>query len=252
MSAQTYRFLIQALCVTLLVFSHSVYAEQELNRDALTEQMWTIKQDVVKTRSAADQGEKFTGFCSNCHGINGIGKKPWQPNLAAQDATYLLNQLLDYREGTRRHQIMDDLVSHLSGQDMVNIALYYSTMENTYRPAIKDKDQIRRGKEIYTKNCVQCHMKDGMGKVGLARLAGQHPEYLIQNLRKFRFSQRRDKLMGQTIDNLTMNEVQDAAIYIFGNSRKNEVMGPIVDKLSDVDINDVAYYISSMVLVETE
>ena len=252
MSVQLYRRLIRILCVTLLIFASQVYADQELDRDVLREQMWAIQGDAVKTRSAADQGENFTESCGNCHGINGIGRKPWQPNLAAQDATYLLDQLINFADGTRRHQVMNDLASRFSGQDMVNIALYYSTMENSYRPTITDKEQVKRGKEIYMKNCVQCHMKDGMGKVGLARLAGQHPEYLIQNLRKFRFGERRNKVMGQTIDNLTMNEVEDAANYIFGNRRDSQVMGPIVDRLSDVEINDVANYISSMVLLETE
>lgn len=42
--------------------------------------------------------------CSSCHGLDGHSSSPIIPNLAGQQKEYLINQLNDYRDRTRRNK----------------------------------------------------------------------------------------------------------------------------------------------------
>ncbi len=64
--------------------------------------------------------------CDACHGEDGIGTMPVFPNLAGQKALYLEKQLLAFRDGSRRSEVMGIVVKTLSDVDIRNLAAYYA------------------------------------------------------------------------------------------------------------------------------
>lgn len=76
-----------------------------------------------------EAGRLKSAFCVDCHGVNGISPIPTYPNLAGQKVDYLVKQMRDFRDGTRKDPIMNSLSAALSDADIANIAAYYSNIK---------------------------------------------------------------------------------------------------------------------------
>ncbi|MEN9417035.1 MAG: hypothetical protein RI988_655 [Pseudomonadota bacterium] len=66
--------------------------------------------------------------CAVCHGANGISTLPDAPHLAGQPAIYLAAQLKAYRNGTRKHEVMNVMARPLSDADIDNLAAWYASI----------------------------------------------------------------------------------------------------------------------------
>jgi cytochrome c553 len=66
--------------------------------------------------------------CAPCHGSNGIAKFGSVPNLAGQNAPYLLNQLRAFHTGGRAHKEMRYMSRNLTKKEMEAIAAYFSSL----------------------------------------------------------------------------------------------------------------------------
>lgn len=64
--------------------------------------------------------------CAPCHGANGVAKSGSVPNLAGQNAPYLLNQLRAFHTGTGAHKEMRYMSRNLTEAEMEAIAAYFS------------------------------------------------------------------------------------------------------------------------------
>jgi len=60
--------------------------------------------------------------CSGCHGMDGRGETTEIPNLAAQQAEYLVEAMHAYRDGKRNHAALQDMTYDMSEADIANIA----------------------------------------------------------------------------------------------------------------------------------
>lgn len=77
-------------------------------------------------------GKAKAGMCAGCHGVNGKALIPGYPNLAGQNAQYLVNALKAYKGKSRaggQAAIMQGQASALSDADMQNLAAYYSSLK---------------------------------------------------------------------------------------------------------------------------
>lgn len=74
-------------------------------------------------------GRKVVRMCGACHGANGIAKNPEAANLAGQDAGYLARQLLAFRDGERKNEVMSVLAKTLTDQQIADVAAYYGAIE---------------------------------------------------------------------------------------------------------------------------
>jgi len=84
--------------------------------------------------SAADAGagkKKAAGTCAVCHGLDGLSKNPEAPNLAGNNATYLIKQLNAFKSGERKQEQMSIIVQDLTADDMANVAAWYSSLKVT-------------------------------------------------------------------------------------------------------------------------
>ncbi len=75
--------------------------------------------------------------CQTCHGLDGEAKLPEAPNLAGQNAIYLVKTLKDYRSGARKNDMMSLVAPTLKDQDIDDLAAYYSAIQVTVGPPAK-------------------------------------------------------------------------------------------------------------------
>jgi cytochrome c553 len=75
----------------------------------------------------AGEGQKKSAVCAACHGPDGnTPTGPDFPKLAGQHYDYLVKVLSDYKSGARKNPIMAGQVEKLSGQDIQDLAAYFS------------------------------------------------------------------------------------------------------------------------------
>lgn len=165
--------------------------------------------------SAADiaAGEQKAETCSGCHGPKGKSSNPQWPNLAGQQSNYIINQLNAFKDGTRNNPVMQPMAANLSDEDIANLAAYYSTQKP--ESAGGDSTLIKTG-QAKASMCLGCHGPSAEGNGQFPRLAGQHPEYLVQQLKSFKEGSRKAGPMQAITANLSEEDFQALAAY-FGS-----------------------------------
>lgn len=165
--------------------------------------------------------------CGACHGADGNSTSPTYPNLAGQHPEYLNKQLNDFKSGARRNAIMAPNVTNLSGDDMLNLAAFFSAQQPKSRLA-KDPELVAQGEKLYKGGnagsgvpaCASCHGPAGSGiPVQFPRLAGQHAKYVLSQLKNFRSADRANdggKMMQVIARKLTDAEMKAVAEYVSG------------------------------------
>lgn len=165
--------------------------------------------------------------CAGCHGVDGNSPVTTNPSLAGQGHEYLNKQLADYKSGERKSAVMMGMVASLSSADMNNLSAYFA--EKQAKPGTaKDKNKALLGQKIYRGGiqgsgvpaCAACHGVKGQGiPVQFPRLAGQHADYTLDQLNKFRSSERTNdaaKMMRVISAKMTPQEMEAVAQYIQG------------------------------------
>ncbi|GHB12604.1 c-type cytochrome [Modicisalibacter luteus] len=77
--------------------------------------------------------QKAQEVCASCHGLDGNALVAEYPDLAGQNAPYLVYALKAYKNGLRtggNAGLMRPQAANLSEQDMANLAAYYSSPES--------------------------------------------------------------------------------------------------------------------------
>jgi len=69
---------------------------------------------------------KAAAVCSQCHGIRSPSADAPFPPLAGRDVEYLKTALKQYRDKTRKSDIMNAIAGSLSDDDISNVAMYYA------------------------------------------------------------------------------------------------------------------------------
>lgn len=64
--------------------------------------------------------------CSRCHGPAGYSEQPDKPILTGQVESYLVKSLIAYRDGTRKHSMMNAMLSEISLSEIAALAAYYA------------------------------------------------------------------------------------------------------------------------------
>lgn len=77
---------------------------------------------------------KASQACAVCHGMLGIATAPDAPHLAGQSAVYTKAQLLAYRNGMRRHEVMAVIARQLTDEDIENLATWYAAIRVEAQP----------------------------------------------------------------------------------------------------------------------
>lgn len=174
-----------------------------------------------------EAGQSKSALCATCHGADGNSQIAMNPKLAGQSYKYLLKQLQDYQSGARQDATMTAMVANLSEQDMQDLSAWYASQAVTLGGA--DPELVALGESLYRAGdadlgvaaCSACHGPDGSGNdpAGFPLLTGQHSEYTLTQLQRFRSGERANDpgaMMRSTVERLTDRELQALASYVSG------------------------------------
>jgi cytochrome c553 len=167
-----------------------------------------------------------TRVCSACHGAAGISISPVFPNLAGQQAAYVMLQLDAFRSHQRgdpnAQAYMWGMASQLSDDTIQALANYYAAQKPATIAASKNAALLASGKKIYTEGisaqnvaaCASCHGANAEGAAAFPRLSGQHVDYLVAQLQGFKSGLRANApiMLGVT-QAMTTEEMTAVATY---------------------------------------
>jgi cytochrome c553 len=167
--------------------------------------------------------------CFACHGVDGVATADALaadknvPNLAAQPDLYLQFQLVFYRKGVRKNEVMNAMAEQLSDDDLRNVSAYFASLPAPNAPAPADaapQDTELGGKVAAAIHCTNCHGDHLEGVDNIPRLAGQREDYLYEALRDFKSGAR--------------------------TSTGAAGMAEVVYPLGDLEMNALAHYLSRL------
>jgi cytochrome c553 len=179
--------------------------------------------DKTVEKSAAEKTVQTV--CAACHGADGNSVISLNPKLAGQHPEYLLKQLNNFKAGTRANPVMMPMTANLTVEEMKDLAAYFSAQKTTLAKA-KSNGAGSLGEKIYRGGiaatgvpaCASCHGANGAGiPKQFPRLAGQHADYTLAQMRAFRLGERANAPMMMTIAaKMTDAEMQAVADYTQG------------------------------------
>jgi cytochrome c553 len=193
--------------------------------------------------TASAQNEAIPGFteldsmdarvqgCVTCHGRAGQGTdNGYYPRIAGKPPRYLYNQLVAFRDGTRKYPPMNYLVAYMPDAYLHEIADYFARQRPPFasgEPGSSDAATLARGETLVTNGdsprgippCVACHgvTLTGMNP-GIPGLVGLRATYIAGQLTRWRVGDR--------------------------HAAEPDCMKRIAARLSDSDIAAVAAYLS--------
>lgn len=174
--------------------------------------------------------------CLGCHGPDGRGvAAAGFPRLAGLPSGYLGKQLRDWRNGSRRHLVMEPIAKALNEDEIDAISAYLASLPSEPVGTLR-RQQIAGNATVRLAlygdwsrripGCVQCHGPAGAG-VGehFPALAGQPAAYLVAQLEAWRDGSRHNdpnQLMARVAEAMTDDEVK-ALATLFANPANLEV-----------------------------
>ncbi|EED31151.1 cytoChrome c, class I [gamma proteobacterium NOR5-3] len=168
---------------------------------------------------AMEPAEQLYQSCIYCHGKAGNAGSSFYPRLAGQPAQYLQQQLIAYRDETRKHTIMSSIARILSPAEIDLLVDYLSAQKPVAAaagapaaPAAIAAGQSRAAALA----CVSCHGTNYQGEGVNPRLAGQGREYLVLQLKGFRDGGRRDAtgVMAALAAGLSDTDIENLSAYL--------------------------------------
>jgi len=175
-----------------------------------------IGQDPATLADAIQRGQTDASVCRHCHGAGGNSVLPDVPNLASQNADYLLEQMNKFMRGQRKSSaFMEGMIKALTPDERINIALFLSQQPVTRKPASMGA-RGAAGKSLYDKLCISCHGASGAGTHKIPRLAGQQVKYLEDSLKRYRSGsgERLDPSMAAYTRNLKDADILNLVAYL--------------------------------------
>lgn len=177
-----------------------------------------------------DALEATIAVCASCHGADGAsGIVPDYPNLAGQNARYLLAQMQMIQSGERVAPLMAGQLDGKSEEDLRRLAEHYAAMP--VKVGRSKAENLDAGMRIYRGGimakgvaaCSACHSPTGSGNApaGFPALSGQRVEYVVAQLVAYREGVRQTDadyggMMRGVASRLTDTEIRAVANYIQG------------------------------------
>ena len=176
-----------------------------------------------------EDGKAKSLTCTACHGPEGNSVSPMWPNIAGQNAPYLLAQLIAFKEGSRTDPLMSAQAMMLSDQDMADLAVYFESLPAAAQ-SVKDASTVSRGETLYrggdtesgVSACLACHGPTGRGNPAAKypALQGQHADYTAKQLNDYasgaRESDGKTRIMRDIAARLSKEDIAALSSYVQG------------------------------------
>ena len=158
------------------------------------------KVEALHKKGNVKNGEEAYEVCGACHLPSGAGRPDGTfPQLAGQHSTVLIKQMADIRAGLRDNPTMYPFAVTLTDpQELADAAAYINSLcipiEHGKYEGPDAAMQVAKGKELYEKQCLECHGKNGEGEKAkfYPVIAGQHYKYLLRQMTDIRDGKRRN------------------------------------------------------------
>ena len=141
-----------------------------------------------ESAGAADAaaGKELAAACATCHGEDGVSQKPLTPSLAGQTNDFTQWQLVYFRGGGRKSEVMGPIAETLSNEEIRNLGAYYASLPPP-KPMLETDALALTGEKLALQHrCRSCHGDDYSGIGPAARLSGQREDVLLKALRDFK------------------------------------------------------------------
>ena len=176
-----------------------------------------------------EAGKASAATCMACHGAEGNSSVPLWPNLAGQNAPYLVAQLKAFKDGSRKDLSMSPQAQLLSEDDMNNLAVYFESLPAAAQ-AVADTKLLESGESLYRGGntedkaaaCLACHGPTGRGNPAAKypALNGQHAVYTAKQLNDYangdRTSDGKTRIMQDIAARLSKEDIAALSSYIQG------------------------------------
>ncbi len=178
---------------------------------------------------SAEAGKARALTCTACHGPQGNSPSPMWPNIAGQNAPYILAQLKAFKAGSRSDPLMTSQAMILSDDDMANLAVYFESLPAAAQ-SVADEKLLDRGEALYrggnkedkTSACLACHGPTGSGNPAAKypALRGQHAAYTAKQLNDYagstRTSDGKTRIMQDIAASLDKDDIAALSSYVQG------------------------------------
>lgn len=189
--------------------------------------VWDSQTRALLNNADIKNGEALAEVCTSCHGESGSEKLNDDfPYLHGQVAAATFKQLVDYKDNTRGHGIMQNFATGLSDKEKADVSAYYATLP---LPASQTGSAPESARKLAVKGdgprllppCAACHGSKGEGSIiDIPALAGQNPSYFVTTMQAFKVGTRANDIYNR--------------------------MRIIANVLSDEEIDGLAAYYSSL------
>lgn len=170
------------------------------------------KIEALHKKGDVKAGKESYEVCGACHLPSGAGRTDGTfPQLAGQHTTVLIKQMADIRGGLRDNPTMYPFAITLTDpQELANTAAYISSLcipvdhgmydskpldaAKGWKAPADTAQQLAQGKDLYEKECKNCHGATGAGdkEKFYPVIAGQHYKYLLRQMTDIRDGKRRN------------------------------------------------------------
>ena len=144
--------------------------------------------------AAADAaaGRALAEGCAGCHGEDGVSHAAATPSLAGEPDDFVQWQLVFFRSGGRKSDVMEPIAQALANEDIRNLGAYYAALPPPApQPAPFSDELVSAGARLAVEHrCTVCHGDGLAGGGAVARLAGQREDVLLKALRDFKSGRR--------------------------------------------------------------
>lgn len=175
----------------------------------------------------AAAGQTKAAACTACHGPDGNSPLAMNPKLAGQHASYLSKQLHDFKSGKRPSPTMAGMSAMLDDQGVADVAAWFASQ--TVKGGQANQAKVEVGQTLYRGGnpasgvpaCASCHgaTGNGVGSANFPALAGQHAQYTVTELGRFKSGERANdnaRMMRDIAARMSQEEMEAVASYIEG------------------------------------
>lgn len=151
-------------------------------------------------------GRKIANMCRTCHGLDGYAQVPIAPHIGGEPKPYLEAQLMAFKTGARKHEMMSVVTAGLTAQQISDVAAWYASHKavSTLPEGASDNDAPQA--------CVSCHGVDGLSVIlDAPNLAGEVNIYIDTQLKAFRSGKRQHAIMNEIAAKLDDAEIRRVA-----------------------------------------
>jgi len=178
---------------------------------------------------SVDAGKAKALTCTACHGSEGNSSSALWPNIAGQNAPYVEDQLIAFKNGSRQDPLMSSQAMLLSAEDMADLAAYFESLPPAAQ-SVADASLVARGEALYrsgdkengTAACIACHGPTGRGNPAAKypALKGQHAAYTAKQLQAYsegtRETDGKTRIMRDIAARLDKDDIAAIASYVQG------------------------------------